>query len=117
MLVASTPIDISRNVKSQFWLFYKNISFDCFSFIVLIGKLLILLKFQWIYDKYEDHFLARGFPWDDFLSDYVVSEWGPKVKLAHIELNKADVICRDYGLEAVKKMASLSLPEVWLLRT
>ena len=41
-----------------------------------------------------------------------MAEWGPKVKLAHIELNKADVICRDFGLEAVKLMNSLSLPEV-----
>ena len=41
-----------------------------------------------------------------------MAEWGPKVKLAHIELNKADVICRDFGLEAVKFMNSLSLPEV-----
>ena len=47
-----------------------------------------------------------------FLSEYVVQEWGPKVKLAHIELNKADVICRDFGLEAVKLMSKLSLPEV-----
>ena len=73
--------------------------------------------FQWIFEKCEAHFLAHGFTWDQFLSEYLVTEWGPKVKLAHIELNKADVICRDFGLEAVKLMNPLSLPEVQLFLT
>ena len=34
------------------------------------------------------------------MSEYVVIEWGPKVKLAHVELTKADVICRDYAMAA-----------------
>ena len=46
------------------------------------------------------------------MSEYLVTEWGPKVKLAHIELNKADVICRDFGMSTVKLMSTLSLPEV-----
>ena len=70
------------------------------------------MQLQWIYDRYEGHFLARGFTWDSFMSDYLVAEWGPSVKLAHVELTKADVICRDFALEAVKLMSNLSLPEV-----
>ena len=51
-------------------------------------------------------------PLYNFMSEYVVIEWGPKVKLAHVELTKADVICRDYAMAAVKLMSSLSLSEV-----
>ena len=69
---------------------------------------------QWIYDHYEDHFVSRGYTWDSFMSEYVVTEWGPKVKLAHVELTKADVICRDYAMAAVKLMSSLSLSEVYM---
>ena len=47
-----------------------------------------------------------------FMTDYLGNEWGPSVKLAHIELTKADVICRDFAMEAVKLMGNLSLPEV-----
>ena len=48
------------------------------------------------------------------MRDYVVNEWGPSVKLAHVELTKADVICKDFALEAVRIMEALSLPEVRL---
>ena len=46
------------------------------------------------------------------MSDYVINEWGPNVKLAHVELTKADIICKDYALEAVKLMSACSLAEV-----
>ena len=45
------------------------------------------------------------------MTDYLISVWGPSVKLAHVELTKADVICNDFALEAVKLMNNLSLPE------
>ena len=50
------------------------------------------------------------------MSEYVINEWRqwrPKVKLAHIELTNANVICHDFALEAVQ----LSLPEVLILKT
>ena len=68
--------------------------------------------FQWIYDRHESHFLARGYPWDSFMTDYLVNDWGTSVKLAHVELAKADIICKDFALEAVKLMSTMSLPEV-----
>ena len=46
------------------------------------------------------------------MTDYLVNEWGPSVKLVHIELTKTDVICRDFAMETVKLMGNLSLPEV-----
>ena len=46
------------------------------------------------------------------MSEYLVNDWGPSVKLAHVELAKADIICKDFSLEAVKMMSTMSLPEV-----
>ena len=61
------------------------------------------------------HFLEKGLTWDNFMHDYVINEWGPKVKLAHIELTKADIICHDFAMEALKVMSSFSLEEVTFL--
>ena len=76
------------------------------------GYATIIVCAKWIYDRYERHFLARGFTWDNFMNEYLIEEWAPAVKLAHIELTKADVICRDFAMATLKLMSTHSLPEV-----
>ena len=76
------------------------------------GYATIIMCAKWIYDRYKGHFLFRGFTWDNFMYCFVVDQWAPAVKLAHVELTKADVICHDFAIAAVKLMSSFSLPEV-----
>ena len=76
------------------------------------GYAIIIVCAKWIYDRYEAHFLKRNCTWEDFLNNYVVAKWAPAVKLAHIELSKADIICHDFAMAAVKIMEDCSLAEV-----
>ena len=75
------------------------------------GYATIVLCAKWIYDHYTGHFLARNLTWENFLQTFVVDVWGPVVKLAHVELTKADVICHDFGMAAVRLMSNLPLVE------
>ena len=81
------------------------------------GYATIVMCAKWIYDHYEGHFLCRGFTWNNFLQSFVVDKWAPAVKLAHVELTKADVICHDFAMAAVKLMSSLSLAEVHIYKS
>ena len=76
------------------------------------GYSIIIVGAKWIYDRYESHFLTRGFSWDHFVSSFLINEWGPTVKLAHIELTNAKVICHDFAWGAVQLMSKMDLTEV-----
>ena len=46
------------------------------------------------------------------IQEFINKDWAPAVKLAHIELTKADQIVANFGMAALRAVASLPLSEV-----
>ena len=43
------------------------------------GYATIIVCAKWIFDRYESHFFARGFTWDNFMNQYLIEQWAPAV--------------------------------------
>ena len=44
------------------------------------GYSIIIVAAKWIHDMNSEHFKKRGFPWDKFMTEYLIDTWGPIVK-------------------------------------